>query len=222
VASHSLYLTNTRLVSLLARAGQASVRREFEASEAGAAQFDAYLATVSDVPIHFFTDLAEEDFRPDTIPHVGARDREAIVTRKLGQIFRNTPYRYAVLQGRDTDGRRDDRVVYAAITNPDVVKPWLDIIEARAAPLAGMYSAAILGTRVIEALELAHVLQGDPVVGLDQPLADEDAEERSASDDWRLGVVRSEAQHFIDAGRQVPGHDVLLLRAVLLLQVGRR
>jgi len=156
VASHYLYLTNTRLASLIARGGQIGERREFAVSEAGAAEFDAYLATVAGVPIHFFTDLAEEDFRPDTIPHVGARDREAIVSRKLGQIFRNTPYRYAVLQGRDADGRRDDRVVYAAITNPDVVKPWLDLIEARAAPLAGMYSAAILGTRVIEALELTH------------------------------------------------------------------
>ena len=71
--------------------------------------------------------------------------------------------------------------------------------------------------RVAEAPELAHVLQGDPVVGLDQPLADQDAQERPARDDRRLGVVRTEAQHFIDAGRQVPRHDVLLLRAVLVL-----
>ena len=156
MASHYLYLTNTRLVSLIGRAGQVSARREFEASDAGAAQFDAYLATQASVPVSLFTDLAEEDFRADTIPHVGASDRKAIVSRKLGQIFRNTPYRYAVLQGRETEGRRDDRVVYAAITNPEVVKPWLHAIDARATPLAGMYSAAIVGTRVIEALQLAH------------------------------------------------------------------
>ena len=155
MASHYLYLTDTRLVSLIARGGQAITRRDFAVSEAGAAQFDAYLATVASVPIHLFTDLAEEDFRADTIPHVGPRDREAIVSRKLGQIFRNTPYRHAVTQGREAEGRRDDRVVYTAITNPEVVKPWLDILEARAAPLAGMHSAAVLGTRLVEALDLA-------------------------------------------------------------------
>ena len=155
MASHYLYLTNTRLASLIVRGGQVSARREFAVSDAGAAQFDAYLATVANVPIDLFTDLAEEDFRADTIAHVGARDREAIVSRKLGQIFRNTPYRHALVQGRETEGRRDDRVVYAAITNAEVVKPWLAVIEARAAPLAGMYSAAILGTRVVEALDAA-------------------------------------------------------------------
>ena len=103
MASHYLYLTNTRLVSLIGRSGQASARREFEASDAGAGEFDAYLATRASVPVSLFTDLAEEDFRADTIPHVGTSDREAIVSRKLGQIFRNTPYRYAVLQGREAE-----------------------------------------------------------------------------------------------------------------------
>ena len=61
------------------------------------------------------------------MPHVGARDREAILERKLTQIFRNVPYRHAQLQGRETEGRRDDRVLYTAVTNPEVLRPWLEI-----------------------------------------------------------------------------------------------
>jgi hypothetical protein len=46
-----------------------------------------------------------------------------VVARKLAQIFRNTPYRYAQLQGREAEGRRDDRVMYTAVTNPEVLRP---------------------------------------------------------------------------------------------------
>src|SRR5204863_7319863 len=105
--------------------------------------------------LNIFTDLAEEDFRPDTIPHVGRGDREAVGSRRLGQMFRNTPYRHALLQGREAEGRRDDRVLYAAITNGEVLRPWLGVLERRQLPIAGIHSAAVLGSRLIEALGIA-------------------------------------------------------------------
>src|SRR5579859_3501637 len=143
MSQHFLYLTNSRLVSLATRGGRIIARREFAASGAGSAEFDRYIAGMDDVLTYLFTDLAEEDFRLDTIPHVGASDREAVVSRKLVQIFRSSPYRYAMTQGREVDGRRDDRVLYTAITNAEVLRPWVEVIERHRIPLAGIYSAAI-------------------------------------------------------------------------------
>ncbi len=154
MSKHFLYLTNTRIVSLATLRGRIVSRREFAVSGAGAAEFERYLTAFAAVPTRLFTDLAEEDFRLDTIPHVGARDREAIVQRKLTQIFRNTPYRHAVLQGREPDGRRDDRVIYTAITNPDVLRPWLEALEKLQVPLAGIHSAAVFSSVVLEELDL--------------------------------------------------------------------
>jgi hypothetical protein len=154
VAKHFLYLTNTRLVSVITRGKRIVSRREFAVSGAGAAEFERYLAGVADIPAHLFTDLTEEDFRLDTIPHVGARDREAIVNRKLAQIFRNTPYRHALLQGRESEGRRDDRVIYTAVTNPEVLRPWIDAIERLEVPLAGIHSAAVFSGVLLEELDL--------------------------------------------------------------------
>lgn len=151
---HFLYLTNTRLVSLVAQRGRIVSRREFAVAGAGANAFERYLAGMTDVPTHIFIDLAEEDFRLDTVPHVGARDREALLARKLGQIFRNTPYRHALLQGRETEGRRDDRVMYTAVTNPEVLRVWLDIIERLKVPLAGIHSAAVFSSVMLEELDL--------------------------------------------------------------------
>ena len=154
MSRHFLYLTNSRLVSLATRGKRIVMRREFAVSGAGVVEFERHLATLAADPIHLFTDLAEEDFRLDTIPHLGGRDRDAILGRKLVQMFRNTPYRHAVVQGREAEGRRDDRVLYTAITNPEVLRPWLDAIERLRVPLAGIYSAAVFSTVMLDELDL--------------------------------------------------------------------
>ena len=154
MSRHFLYLTNTRLVSLVTLRGRIVGRREFAVSGTGVAEFERYLAQYATVTTRLFTDLAEEDIRLDTIPHVGGRDRDAILQRKLAQIFRSTPYRYAMLQGRETDGRRDDRVIYTAVTNAEVLRPWIDAIERLRVPLAGIHSAAVFSAIVLEELDL--------------------------------------------------------------------
>jgi hypothetical protein len=150
-----LYLTNSRLVAMTTQGRRIAARREFAVSGAGIAEFEHYLAAVPKVPAHLFTDLADEDFRLDTVPHVNARDRSAVLGRKLAQIFRNTPYRYAQLQGREAEGRRDDRVIYTAVTNPEVLRPWLEVVDRLKFPLEGIYSAAVFSAAILQELDLA-------------------------------------------------------------------
>jgi hypothetical protein len=151
---HFLYLTDTRLVSLFTKRGRIVARREFAVGGAGAAEFERYVAQMDDAPIHLILDVAEEDFRLDTVPHVGGGDREAVLSRKLAQIYRNTPYRHALIQGREEEGRKDDRVMYTAITNPELLRPWLEIVERLKLPLAGIHSAAVFSAVVLEELDL--------------------------------------------------------------------
>ena len=143
------------MVSMTTRGKRIIMRREFAVSGAGVAEFERYLAGLEDIPVEMFTDLAEEDFRLDTIPHVGSRDRDAIMARKVSQMFRSTPFRHAQLQGREAEGRRDDRVVYTAVTNPEVLRPWVDALERRQVPLAGIRSTAVFSAVLLEELDLA-------------------------------------------------------------------
>ncbi|APV49724.1 hypothetical protein BWI17_08535 [Betaproteobacteria bacterium GR16-43] len=154
MANHYLYLTNTRMVSLTARGGRLVARREFAVSGEGMEDFERHLKGLREIPTRVITDLIEEDFRLDTIPHVGFRDREAIISRKLAQIFRGTPYKYAMPLGREPEGRRDDRVLYTAITNAEVLRPWLEAIERLHVPLAGIHSAAVFSGNLLAALDL--------------------------------------------------------------------
>jgi len=151
-----LYLTNTRMVAMTTRGKRIVARREFAVSGAGVEEFQRHLAEQKKAPTHLLTDLAEEDFRLDTVPHVGAGDREAIFARRLAQIYRNTPFRHALAQGRETEGRRDDRVLYTAITNAEVLRPWLDALERLAFPLAGIHSTAIFSAALLKELDLEY------------------------------------------------------------------
>ena len=155
MTTHFLYLTNQRLVSLVVAGGRVATRREFAVSGEGIADFERYLASFKAVPARLVVDLADEDFRLDTVPHLGAGDREAILNRKLVQVFRNSPFRHAILQGREVDGRRDDRVVYIAITNAEALRPWLETIERLRVPLAGIHSSAVLSGVLLDELDLA-------------------------------------------------------------------
>ena len=151
---HFLYLTNSRLVSMVTSGRRIAMRREFAVTGTGVAEFERHLRTLVTAPVHLFTDLAEEDFRLDSVPHLGGKDRDAVLARKLAQMFRNTPLRHAVVQGREPEGRRDDRVLYTAITNSEVLRPWLDAIERLHVPLAGVHSAAVFSSVMLEELDL--------------------------------------------------------------------
>ncbi len=151
---HILYLTNENLVSLTAHGGRIAERKVFPISGAGLQDFEAHVKGLRNVPTHLVTDLAEEDFRVDTVPHLGARDRDAVLARKLTQIFRNTTYRHAIAQGREADGRRDDRVVYTAITNAEMLRPWVEVLDRLEVPFEGIHSSAVFSGRLLAELKL--------------------------------------------------------------------
>ena len=141
---------------------------DFVNDPAGQAGFKEHLAQFSNVPVHVIVDAVEEDYRFETLPHATGSDRTALVGRRLKQNYRNTPYLAASLLGRDSDKRRDDRYLFSALTNPELINDWLQAIAARGLPVAGIYllpmvSAALLdkvGTKATNLLVVAQNASG--------------------------------------------------------------
>jgi len=154
VAKHFLYLTNDKLTALVWSGGSIVERNVFSATESESAEFGEYLSRHRAVPTYFVTDLIEEDFRTDTVPHLRGNDRDAVLGRKLAQLYRASSFRHAIVQDRDEDGRRDDRVLYHAVTNPELLAPWLSAAEQLEVPLEGIYSSAVLSALLPKELGL--------------------------------------------------------------------
>ena len=122
----------------------------FSQDEEGLAGFKEYLSQHRNVPVHIMADAVEEDYRFETLPHTSGRDRADMVGRKLRQHYRNTPYMAAWLLGRDAGKRRDDRFLFSALTNPDLVSDWLQAVVARGLPVAGIYLLPMVSAELLD------------------------------------------------------------------------
>jgi hypothetical protein len=146
------------------RGGKIGECLTFANDEGGMADFKEYIARLADMPAHIMVDAVEEDYRFETLPHAFGRDRADMVGRKLRQHYRNSPYMAATLLGRDTGKRRDDRFLFSALTNSDLIADWVQAVAARGMPIAGIYllpmvSAELLGKLDVKATNLLLVAQ---------------------------------------------------------------
>ncbi|MDX9994314.1 MAG: hypothetical protein RBS28_03245 [Rhodocyclaceae bacterium] len=128
------------------RVGGGKVEREgsFVADAAGLQAFAAYLAHHRRSLFMLLADVVEEGFQLEDIPFSSGKDRIAIIKRKLAQFFYGTPLSVARSQGRLKTGRRDERLLLMALTQPQQFEAWLDALRTAHANLVGIYTVAQL------------------------------------------------------------------------------
>jgi len=153
-AKKLFFLSDNHLSAWQWRSGKLAKAGDFQADSEGLAGFAEYLAKSPNTPIHLLVDVIEEDFRIETIPHILGKDRKTLIQRKLNQLLRGTPYRHASLQGRETEGRRDDKLLLTGLTNEELLKPWVERIAQHKLPLAGIYSLPLLSQVLVKKLGL--------------------------------------------------------------------
>lgn len=125
---------------------------EFADDDRGLREFDRYLSANPDQGSAMLIDVIEEEFALDSIPKLGVRDREALIQRRRQRKFRRTPYHVSIYQG--TPGRKQNEfsVVHSAISNHELIDPWLQIILDHRTPLSGVYSVPLMAPRIIKRL----------------------------------------------------------------------
>lgn len=124
----------------------------FDIDDAGRDNFERYLKESDNTPMTLLVDVIEEEFRQDTIPHVFGSDRAALIERKQSRLFRDADYVYVQNQGREEDGRKDDRLLFIALTNQDIVKPWIELLDKYKVSLKGILSVPLLLQSYIKTL----------------------------------------------------------------------
>ena len=126
------------------RNGRLGRCRTFRNDEQGRQIFDQFLAGIQNVPVHVMADVVEEDYRFELLPHARGRDRTELIDRRLRQLYRNTPYCAAVLQGRDSGKRRDDQYLFIALINPELIDNWITQIRSHELPVAGVHLLPVI------------------------------------------------------------------------------
>ena len=128
--------------------------RVFKNDDAGFGAFEEFLIPFQGVPACIMVDAVEEDYRFETLPHAFGTDRGEMVRRKLRQHYRNIPYVNACFLGRDTGRRRDDRYLFSALTNPELIAAWLQAVVAKGLPLAGIFMLPMVSAALAAALRV--------------------------------------------------------------------
>lgn len=126
----------------------------FESDVSGYEKFRQYLESSAKTPTGMLLDIIEEDFRKDVIPHVMGKDRKAVICRLIDRHYRSSrQYTYSEIQGQQKSGRKDDQVLLAAITNPELIRQWIRIIEECNVPLSGIWSLPLLSKSLLPCLK---------------------------------------------------------------------
>ena len=192
----------------------------FASDEDGLRRFGAALSANRRLTIQALVDAVEEDYRTELLPHASGRERAALVQRRLRQLYRNSPYNAAVLQGRQGEQRRDDRYLFAALTNADLFAPWAEAIEEAKIAFVGLYLLPLVMTSLAERLGIDRaptLVITATASGLRQTFIEDGQLRVSRLTPLARTVGRSEAGHG-DAGMLVEevGNTRLYLEALKL------
>lgn len=155
-----LCATASHLTAGIWRLGKLQSFQIFRNEEQGHQDFKLYLQNNTNIPIYLLADDVEEDFRLETLPHTSGNARREMVERKLNQIYRGTIYRAAHFINREKEKRKDDRFLFIALNNTELIQNWMQIMEEQQAPLVGVYLLPMVSQVIVRRLKLMapHIL----------------------------------------------------------------
>lgn len=150
-----LYLSAAGASCALQRNGQLSEVQYLPSEEEGWEAFNALLMAHPDTPVAIAVDSVDELYRGEILPRAWGRDRAEMTSRRLRQLVHQSPYRAALRQGRERNAAtRGDRYLVMGLTNPEQIRPWLDIMYLRDAPLAGIWLLPALSASLVRRFHL--------------------------------------------------------------------
>lgn len=139
------YITQDSLAIWTASKSKLAEEARFQSCDDGFRHFSAYLEASSQEASLILVDVIEEEFVADSIPKLSSGDRKGLIERRLSKRFPRTAYRLGIPQNRPVEDKDVVSVLYSAITNQELVDPWLDIIARHKTPLVGVCSVPLIG-----------------------------------------------------------------------------
>ncbi len=121
----------------------------FADNDSGLRQFDEYLSNNVEAVSFVLADVIEEEFAQDKMPRLGFRDRKSLLERRVRSKFPRTQYRLPIYHGRESKSSGDDIVFHSAISNEELLDPWLQIMLRHEIPLTGIFSVPLMAPYLV-------------------------------------------------------------------------
>lgn len=152
MAARILYITGQTVTLYSVRRKRVEKLGQYACDDSGYKSVCAMLLDDEPQPVSILVDLIEEEFREETLPHAMGGERAALHARHAGKLYRSTPFRHQRVVERQKQGRRDDRVLFCALTNRENIEPLLAILDDAGIPVTGVYSLPIVSRHLIKPL----------------------------------------------------------------------
>ena len=151
-----LYLSTHQLAAFHWKAGTLTSEGVFAATANGHQAFADYLRQHPGSIFALLANVAEEGFHAETIPFLRGADRQAVIRRKLEQLFFNASLTASHSLGFRKSKRKEERILLAALTNSEFFSPWLNAFRQAdvAVALSGVYSLPLLAPALLKKLKL--------------------------------------------------------------------
>ncbi len=149
-----LYLSAHQLTAWHWQSGQLVSDGVFATTEAAHRQFADYLRQHAKSTFALLVNIAEEGFQIETIPYLRGADRQAVIDRKLGQLFFNATLTASRSLGYEKSRRKDEHVLLAALTGNTFLEPWLQDLRTSGVALSGVYSLPLLAAALLQKLQI--------------------------------------------------------------------
>ena len=146
-----LYLNSHGLSAYAWQRGRLVAEGVFTTGES----LDAFAQYLAEHPRSFFsllTDAADENHVQEEIPFLRGDNRRALIARKLRQHFNDMTLVTTTSLGYETSERKNEKLLFSALTNPEHLQPWLSRLQQTGVPLAGIFSTSQLGGGLLKKL----------------------------------------------------------------------
>ncbi len=148
----ALFLDANHVTAYSWQGGHLRAEGTFAGDTPGLQNFVDYLGRHHSSIYYLLADVAEEGYQIEDIPYVSGNDRKALLERRLGQYFYGTPLTAAISLGREKAGRRDERMLFTALTRPQYFEPWFAAMRQAETQLAGLFSAPMVVNSLFKTL----------------------------------------------------------------------
>ncbi len=149
-----LYISAVGASCAIYRNGSIEDVRAWAPDEEGWESFNEVLLRHPGKPVAIAVDTVDEIYRREALPRAHGGDRREMTGRRARQVIHHSPYRAALRIDSRAPTPDQDRYLIMGLTNPEILRPWLDICHVRGTHLAGIWLLPALSSALASRLRL--------------------------------------------------------------------